>query len=89
MNQNDLIEIPDTPKFGYSAVNKNYVDGEITKIPRVDATQFIKKTGDRMSEDLDIDAYFIKNVGINLSDDTTAVPKSYVDSFLNTAVLNP
>ena len=21
MNQNDLIEIPDTPKFGYSAVN--------------------------------------------------------------------
>ena len=24
MNQNDLIEIPDTPKFGNSAVNKNY-----------------------------------------------------------------
>ena len=30
MNQNDIIEIPDTPKFeSYSAVNKNYVDGEI------------------------------------------------------------
>ena len=38
MNQNDLIGIPDTPKFGYSAVNKNYVDGE-----------FVKKTGDTMS----------------------------------------
>ena len=52
----------------------------------MDATQF---SGMRMSGDLDIDAYFLKNVGINLSDDTTAVPKSYVDSFLNTAVLNP
>ena len=38
MNQNDLIEIPDTPKFVNSAVNKNYVDGE-----------FVKKTGDTMS----------------------------------------
>ena len=40
MNQNDIIEIPDTPKFGYSAVNKNYVDGK-----------FVKKTGDQMSGD--------------------------------------
>ena len=31
MNQNDLIEIPDTPKFGNSAVNKNYVDGGYLK----------------------------------------------------------
>ena len=31
MNRNDLIGIPDTPKFGYSAVNKNYVDGEFVK----------------------------------------------------------
>ena len=42
-----------------------------------------------MSGDLDMDSHFIKNVGINLSDDTTVVPKSYVDSFANTAVLNP
>ena len=89
MNRNDLIGIPDTPKFGHSAVNKNYVDGEISKIPSVDTTQFIKKAGDRMSGNLDIDAYFIKNVGIDLSDNTTAVPKSYVDSFANIAVLNP
>ena len=83
MNQNDLFEIP-APKFGSSAVNKNYVDA---KIPSV--TQFVKKTGDRMGGDFDMDSNFIKNVGINLSDDTTAVPRSYVDSFANTAVLNP
>ena len=46
MNRNDLIGIPDTPKFGNSAVNKNYVDGEITKI---DTTQFVKKVGDTMT----------------------------------------
>ena len=88
MNQNDLFEIP-APKFGSSAVNKNYVDGEISKIPSVDTTQFIKKVGDRMGGDLDMDSHFIKNVGIDLSDDTTVVPKSYVDAFVNTAVLNP
>ena len=85
MNQNDLFEIP-APNYGSSAVNKNYVDA---KIPSVDSTQFVKKTGDRMGGDLDMDANFIKNLGINLSDDTTAVPRSYVDSFVNTAVLNP
>ena len=31
MNRNDIIGIPDTPKFGYSAVNKNYVDGKFVK----------------------------------------------------------
>ena len=46
MNRNDLTGIPDTPKFGYSAVNKNYVDGEIIKI---DTTQFVKKVGDTMT----------------------------------------
>ena len=45
MNQNDLFEIP-APKYGNSAVNKNYVDGEITKI---DTTQFVKKVGDTMT----------------------------------------
>ena len=85
MNQNDLFEIP-APKFGSSAVNKNYVDA---KIPTVDLTQFVKKVGDQMSGDLDMDAHFIKNVGINLSDDSTVVPRSYVDSFANSAIHNP
>ena len=59
MNQNDLFEIP-APKFGNFAVNKNYVNSEISKIPSVDSTQFVKKSGDRMSGDLDMDSHFIK-----------------------------
>ena len=86
MNRNELTGIPDTPKFGYSAVNKNYVDA---KIPSVDSTQFVKKAGDRMNGDLDMDSHFVKNVGINLSDDSTVVPRSYVDSFANSAIHNP
>ena len=85
MNQNDLTGIP-APKYGSSAVNKNYVD---PKIPSVDSTQFVKKAGDRMNGDLDMDSHFVKNVGINLSDDSTAVPRSYVDSFVNSAIHNP
>ena len=79
MNRNDLTGIPDTPKFGHSAVNKNYVD----------STQFVKKAGDRMIGDLDMGSHFVKNVGINLSDDSTVVPRSYVDSFVNSAIHNP
>ena len=85
MNRNDLTGIPDTPKFGYSAVNKNYVDA---KIPSVDLTQFVKKAGDLMIGDLDMGSHFVKNVGINLSDDSTVVPRSYVDSFANSAIHN-
>ena len=86
MNRNDLTGIPDTPKFGYSAVNKNYVDA---KIPSVDSTQFVKKAGDRMNGDLDMGSHFVKNVGIDLSDDSTVVPRNYVDSFANSAIHNP
>ena len=86
MNRNDLTGIPDTPKFGHSAVNKNYVDA---KIPSVDSTQFVKKAGDLMIGDLDMGSHFVKNVGINLSDDSTVVPRSYVDSFANSAIHNP
>ena len=48
MNRNDLTGIPDTPKFGYSAVNKNYVDTEITKVHQnLDLTPFLRKNGQR------------------------------------------
>ena len=93
MNQNDLFEIPDTPKFGSSAVNKSYVEGEIAKIPQgsnSDTSSFLKLDGSRaMSGDLNMNSNNIVNVGINLSDDTTAVPRSYVDSFVNSAIHNP
>ena len=85
MNQNDLFEIP-APKYGSSAVNKNYVDA---KIPSVDSKQFVKKVGNQMTGDLDMDSHFVKNIGIDLSDDSTAVPRSYVDSFVNSAISNP
>ena len=60
MNRNDLTGIPDTPKFGYSAVNKNYVDGKITKF---DSTQFVKKVGDTMTGVLNMNGNKINNVG--------------------------
>ena len=48
MNRNDLTGIPNTPKFGYSAVNKNYVDTEITKVHQnLDSTPFLRKDGQR------------------------------------------
>ena len=61
MNRNDLIGIPDTPKFGHSAVNKNYVDGEITKI---DTTPFVKLVGSRaMTGNLDMGGKKVTGVG--------------------------
>ena len=45
MNQNDLFEIP-APKYGNSAVNKNSVDTEITKVHQnIDLTPFLRKDG--------------------------------------------
>ena len=58
MNQNDLFEIP-APKYGSSAVNKNYVDA---KIPSVDSTQFVKKAGDQMAGDLNMNGHKITNL---------------------------
>ena len=80
MNRNDLTGIPDTPKFGYSAVNKNYVDGEISKIPGTDTSPFLKIDGTRpMTGDLDMNHNQIAKIGLpNKSDD--ASPKNYVDS---------
>ena len=89
MNRNDLIGIPDTPKFGYSAVNKNYVDGEIAKIPSVDTTQFVLKSGSTMTGDLDMDSNFVRNVGIDLADNTAAMPKSYIDASLANVIAYP
>ena len=61
MNQNDLFEIP-APKYGSSAVNKNYVDGEISKITTVDTNQFVLKSGSTMTGDLNMNNHLITNV---------------------------
>ena len=63
MNRNDLTGIP-APKYGSSAANKNYVDGEIGKIASVDTTQLIKKDGSvPMAADFDMGTHKIINVG--------------------------
>ena len=77
MNRNDLIEIPDTPKFGHSAVNKKYVDGEITK---TDTTPFVKLDGSRpMTGNLDMGDHPIQKVGDPVNSDDVAT-KNYVDA---------
>ena len=82
MNRNDLTGIPDTPKFGYSAVNKNYVDGEIGKIASVDTTQLIKKDGSvPMVADFVMGTHKIINVG-QPTTVTDAATKGYIDKTL-------
>ena len=80
MNRNDLTGIPDTPKFGYSAVNKNYVDGEISKIPGTDTSHFLKIDGSRaMTGNLDMGDHSIEKVGDPVNSDDVAT-KNYVDA---------
>ena len=80
MNRNDLTGIPDTPKFGYSAVNKNYVDGEISKILGTDSSPFLKIDGSRaMTGNLDMGDYSIQKVGDPVNSDDVAT-KNYVDA---------
>ena len=80
MNRNDLTGIPDTPKFGYSAVNKNYVDGEISKIPGTDTSPFLKIDGSRaMTGNLDMGDHSIQKVGDPANSDDVAT-KNYVDA---------
>ena len=89
MNRNDLIEIPDTPKFGHSAVNKNYVDGEISKIPGTDTSPFLKIDGSRaMTGILNMNTHKISNV-VNPKFDTDVVNKQYLENKLIESHLQP
>ena len=85
MNQNDLFEIPDTPKFGSAAVNKSYVEGEIAKIPQgsnSDTSSFLKLDGSRaMSGNLDMDNHKIVKLQ-DPTEDTDAASKFYIDQKL-------
>ena len=89
MNRNDLTGIPDTPKFGYSAVNKNYVDGEISKIPGTDSSPFLKIDGSRaMTGILNMNTHKISNV-VNPEFDTDVVNKQYLENKLIESHLQP
>ena len=82
MNRNDLTGIPDTPKFGYSAVNKNYVDGEISKIPGTDTSPFLKIDGTRaMTGVLNMNDQKISNLKMP-EFNTDAANKQYIDEAL-------
>ena len=86
MGTTQFIGIPDTPKFGYSAVNKNYVDGEITKI---DTTQFVKKVGDTMTGVLNMNGNKIKNVGTPFTyENDVAVNVGFFNTELNASNSN-
>ena len=89
MNRNDLTGIPDTPKFGYSAVNKNYVDGEISKILGTDTSPFLKIDGSRaMTGILNMNTHKISNV-VNPEFDTDVVNKQYLENKLIESHLQP
>ena len=69
---------------------KMYVDTEIGKIQQTDTTPYLKIDGSRaMSGDLDMDSYLIRNVAIDSADNTTAIPKLYVDSRLKNIISYP
>ena len=89
MNRNDLTGIPDTPKFGHSAVNKNYVDGEISKIPGTDTSPFLKIDGSRaMTGILNMNTHKISNL-VNPEFDTDVVNKQYLENKLIESHLQP
>ena len=89
MNRNDLTGIPDAPKFGYSAVNKNYVDGEISKISGTDTSPFLKIDGSRaMTGILNMNTHKISNV-VNPEFDTDVVNKQYLENKLIESHLQP
>ena len=83
MNRNDLTGIPDTPKFGYSAVNKNYIDTEITKVHQnLDLTPFFRKDGQRaMTGNLNMDGNKIIRLA-SPTDNSDAANKQYIDEEL-------
>ena len=89
MNRNDLTGIPETPKFGFSAVNKNYVDGEISKILGTDTSPFLKIDGSRaMTGILNMNTHKISNV-VNPEFDTDVVNKQYLENKLIESHLQP
>ena len=84
MNGNDLIGLPDNPRYGYSAVNRNYVNAEIAKIPNAaNTSNFLKKDGSvAMTGDLNMNEQRVKNT-LDPSDEQDTVNKRYLESQLN------
>ena len=78
------------PVNGRDPTTKNYVDTEIAKIPNVDISPYLKIDGSRkMIGDLDMNSNFVRNVGIDLADSTSAMPKSYIDAISQNVISYP
>ena len=80
-NQRQIHNIG-SPQFISSAANKQYVDGEISKIPVTDSSPFLKIDGSRaMTDNLDMGTHKIINVG-QPTTVTDAATKGYIDKTL-------
>ena len=49
----------------------------------------LNRSGDIMSGDLDMNSNFVRNVGIDLEDNTAAMPKSYIDAISQNVISYP
>ena len=75
------IEVP-TPTINGHASNKAYVDNEISKISdSSDNSNYVKKSGDTMSGNLNMDNHMITNVKTPINDNDVA-NKGYIDNHL-------
>ena len=87
-NQRQIHNIG-SPQFISSAANKQYVDGEISKIPGTDTSPFLKIDGSRaMTGILNMNTHKISNVE-NPEFDTDAVNKQYLENKLIESHLQP
>ena len=78
-NQRQIPNIG-SPQFISSAANKQYVDGEISKIPGTDTSPFLKIDGTRaMTGNLDMGDHSIQKAGEPVNSDDVAT-KNYVDT---------
>jgi len=79
MNKNPLFGIPDIPQFGYSAVNRNYVQSELTNK--------LNTSGGSLTGNLNMGNNLIENVKTPLNN-TGGVNKAYVDEKIEKSHLN-
>ena len=78
MSRFNIIDLPDTPKLGNSAVNRNYV-----------AKQLDTKLDKTFKADLDMGGYKIENVGTPLTNENdTAVDVMFFNRELNASNAN-
>ena len=92
MNNHKIINLRDTngSRFDSEAVNKKYVDAEITKIPSANISSFLKKDGTvAMTDNLNMGTNKIKNLSTPAThENDAAVNVVFFNSELNTSNQN-